>query len=122
MSSGTSPAVLVTGASGYIGKLVAVTLLLEEECALVLPLRPHHSINAVRARFAAEIESVGAVMDRGLEQRLHFLPVSLRDDLDQLDGLVKQFGVTQVVHCAACLDYFKSTELDRVNVGLTRKP
>ncbi len=113
------PAVLVTGASGYIGKLVTVTLLLEEDCDLLLPLRPHHNIDSVRADILTEFKTLGARVTPQLSRRMHFVPIALADDLTGLDERVKQLGVEQVVHCAACLDYFDSLELERINVGLT---
>lgn len=112
-------AVLITGGSGYVGGLVAASLLADGQDTLVLPIRPHRDPEAVRRMIGAELRLGYGVDDATVLERLVFVELPPLGELQELDPLVVEHGVDQVVHTAGCLDYFDEEQLQAVNVGLT---
>lgn len=108
-------AILLTGGSGYVGGLIASTLLTHERGDIVAPVR---SID--RAKFLqpirAEVALAGYVFDDTLASRIHL--VSWDDNLDEI---AEKFAIDEVIHAAGCLDYFNAGALEAVNVELTRR-
>lgn len=111
--------IMVTGASGYLGSLIVATLLRHETARLLTPVRS--TADSVLAPVGAELATEGH--DSALSQlgRLEIPRWPPADELDQLIPAMLALGVDEVVHCAACLDYFNRPELEAVNVELTRK-
>jgi nucleoside-diphosphate-sugar epimerase len=110
---------LVTGASGYLGSLIVATLLRHETARLLTPVRG--TPDSVLAPVGAELATEGA--DSALLQlgRLEIPRLPPADELDRLLPTMREFGVDEVIHCAACLDYFNRPELEAVNIELTRR-
>lgn len=112
--------VLLTGATGYLGSLIAATLLVNEEMDLVLPVRAGNDLDVVVQPVQAEIEIQGGDFASSFLSRLHLVELPAFDALDELGPVVSDFGVDEIIHCAGCLDYFDRTTLESVNVEFTR--
>lgn len=113
-------AVLVTGGSGYLGALIAGTLLASDSRHVLLPIREHHDQQQLATQIAFGLSVMGQSFSQEHRARLHFLPLPPLDQLHALDGLTKDFRVTELVHSAGCLDYFDKERLEAINVGYTR--
>jgi nucleoside-diphosphate-sugar epimerase len=116
MSSGRG--VLLTGGSGYVGGLIATTLLTNEDVEIVAPVRKvdrQKFLEPVRA----EVLLSGHAFDDALAERIHVIP--LPDKFEDLDATIKEFRIDEIIHSAGCLDYFNAGALEEGNVELTRK-
>ena len=116
MSSGRG--VLLTGGSGYVGGLIATTLLTNEDVEIVAPVRKvdrQKFLEPVRA----EVLLSGHAFDDALAERIHVVP--LPEKFEDLDATIKEFRIDEIVHSAGCLDYFNAGALEEGNVELTRK-
>lgn len=120
-SNGSRRSVLLTGATGYLGGLIAATLLAEEDVELVLPVRGGHDAESISGPVRAEIEVRGGAFEPSYLERLHPVALPPFDSLDQLDEAAGRFGVAEIIHCAGCLDYFDRPTLEAVNVEFTRR-
>ncbi|HEX8147666.1 MAG TPA: SDR family oxidoreductase [Pyrinomonadaceae bacterium] len=112
--------VLLTGGTGYLGSLIAATLLTNEEVEIVLPVRAGYDAEALARPIRAEIEVRGGSFGPSRRARLHAVPLPPFDSLSGLDEAAREFGVREVIHCAGCLDYFDREALEAVNVDFTR--
>ena len=114
-----SRGLLLTGGSGYVGGLIASTLLRCEDADIVAPVR-----NLDRERFlapvAAEMRLAGRELTEDVGRRLHLVPLPANERMSELNEAVAEFGVDEVIHCAGCLDYFNAGALESANVELTR--
>src|ERR1043166_6861767 len=114
-----SRGLLLTGGSGYVGGLIASTLLRCEDADIVAPVR-----NLDRERFlapvAAEMRLAGRELTEDMGRRLHLVPLPANERMSELNEAVAEFGVDEVIHCAGCLDYFNAGALESANVELTR--
>jgi nucleoside-diphosphate-sugar epimerase len=119
-ASNGARSILLTGATGYLGGLIASTLLLNEDVHLVLPVRNGNDLESLIRPVRAEIEVQGGYFDPSFVERLHLLPLPPIESLHDLDESVKEFGVEEIIHCAGCLDYFDRPTLQSVNVDFTR--
>lgn len=114
--------VLLTGASGYLGSLIATTLLLgEPDVRILAPVRPGHDPLALLAMLRSELIASGAVAPEAMLERLSFTALPAFGSLAALLPELAAFGIEEVVHCAACLDYFDEAALQAINVGLTEE-
>jgi nucleoside-diphosphate-sugar epimerase len=113
--------VLITGASGYLGKLIAAILLHREEVALLLPVRGNHTADAVREAIGYEFEAWGGAFTASVASRIHVVALPEMHRLSELDGVVAKLGVDDIVHAAGCLDYFDDRASQVVNVELTAR-
>ena len=118
--SNGSRSVLLTGGTGYLGGLIAATLLTEEDVDLVLPVRRSNDLESLLLPIRAEIEVQGGSFDSGYQERIHSIELPQFDALHELDQAVREFNVDEIVHCAGCLDYFDRSTLEAVNVDFTR--
>ncbi|HYM61296.1 MAG TPA: SDR family oxidoreductase [Thermoanaerobaculia bacterium] len=120
MSERRARGVLLTGGSGYVGGLIAATLLTNEDVRIVAPVR-----KVDRDRFlapvAAEVRMAGACFDEAMAARVHLVEFPDRERLDELDAVMDEHGVDEIIHCAGCLDYFNSEALEQANVDLTSR-
>ena len=116
-----SPSSLVTGASGYLGGLVAAALLARGR-RLVMPLRAGSDAGACLARVRAALLDLGVPEpDAGELMRLASLvELPPLDRFGELDAAALAGGVDEIVHCAGCVDYFDEKRLQAANVDLTR--
>lgn len=115
---GTDGAVLVTGASGFLGRVVAATLLANAGTEVVLPIRDKHTPEAVAAGLAAELRALGARPE--LMERAHIVPLPAVGEMESFFPAFRQFGIREIAHCAGCLSYFNKAKLQEGNVELTR--
>ncbi len=118
-TSNGARSIMLTGATGYLGGLVAATLLVNEDVNLVLPVRPGNDLESFIRPVRAEIEVQGEHFDPAFLDRLHLVPLPPIESLHELDGAVNEFGVDEIIHCAGCLDYFDRSTLQTVNVDFT---
>jgi nucleoside-diphosphate-sugar epimerase len=89
-----SGSTLITGADGYLGRLIAARLIADGDDRLVLAVRAADAGELAAKREALSKFLVGAPADR-----ITVVPVDLREEaaLDVVSGL----PVTTIVHCAA---------------------
>jgi nucleoside-diphosphate-sugar epimerase len=113
-------ALLLTGASGYLGTLIAAGLLQHDRCELILPMREGTDPDAFLQRLDTELKALGSSLSSHAG-RLRILPWRGHGEVGndawaaQLDGA----GIDEIIHCAGCLDYFDSAALTAVNIELT---
>lgn len=107
--------ILLTGGSGYAGSLIAAAIVTDARCRLVLPVRSQRDPAAVVEAIAREVRAVGHEFGGSLDQRISVLPV---DDFSQLGAELDDLVPDEIIHCAGCLDYYDSAELQSVNVDL----
>lgn len=123
LSMGYSPTqgnVLITGATGYLGRLISATLLARAPQRLLLPVRPHHHEDEVRQALHREAQMSGEPIDESQLQRVTVLPVD-HADLTRVLEQAKAMDVQHVLHFAGCVDYSDPDQLQEINVGLTRR-
>jgi nucleoside-diphosphate-sugar epimerase len=113
--------ILLTGTSGYLGGLIAASLLAgDPDVRILAPVRSGREREVVLAPIAAELVALtGDPGAAGMLDRIQMEALPPLADLDDLDATLLAFGVDEVVHCAACLDYFDRQALQAVNVDLT---
>jgi nucleoside-diphosphate-sugar epimerase len=109
---------LVTGASGFLGRLVAAALLAKEGVEVVLPIREKHTSDGIAAALAVELEALGARPE--LLERAHIVPLPPIAELDRMLPLFREFGIREIAHCAGCLSYYNIARLKEGNVDFTR--
>ncbi|WP_089936734.1 SDR family oxidoreductase [Candidatus Entotheonella palauensis] len=115
-----SRGLLLTGGTGYLGSLIASTLLVNEDVEIILPIREGHDADSVLLPIRIEIEIQGSRFLPEHVERLRLVKLPSLDSLHELDTVVRESGVDQIIHCAGCLDYFDRTTLEAVNVDFTR--
>ena len=113
--------VMLTGATGYVGSVLAAALLARTSSKVIAPVRDKHAVDDVRTRIADELMALGA--DASLvDDADRFVVVGLppREALSELAETLRAHGVTEIVHSAGSVDYFNANTLQEVNVELTR--
>lgn len=115
---GDGGAVLVTGVSGFLGRLVAATLLANEGVEVVLPIRDKHTADGVAAALAVELQALGARPE--LLERAHIVALPPIAELDRMLPLFREFGIREIAHCAGCLSYYNVAKLKEGNVDFTQ--
>ena len=113
-------AILVTGASGYLGGLVATALLAHERATLVLPVRSSHTAESMRTRLGEDLAAEGRTVTSDDLERIQVVPLPATENLRQLLPICRELGVDRIVHCAGCMDYYDLDGLQAVNIELTR--
>ena len=114
--------VLLTGASGYLGGLIATALLADNaDLRILAPIRAGNDPDSLRLRLREELAAAGAGAPDSLLERLQFTAMPAMGTLAELAPQVRAFDVKEVIHCAACLDYFDAPGLQAINVGLTEE-
>ncbi len=111
-------AVLVTGVSGFLGRLVAASLLANEGVEVVLPIREKHTAANVAAALAVELEALGARPE--LLERAHIVSLPPIPEIERLLPLFRQYEIREIAHCAGCLSYYNAAKLQAGNVDFTR--
>jgi nucleoside-diphosphate-sugar epimerase len=114
--------ILVTGASGYVGRLVAAALLARTRARLIVPVRSHHAVDDVRRQILEECLAIEpaavAVVDA---DRLQLVSMAPGGDNADLLAVLLACGPSEVIHCAGCLDYFDQAQLQSVKVEQTER-
>lgn len=108
--------VIVTGASGFLGRMVAAALLANEDVELVLPIRERQKTEDVAAALLVELQALGAA-----EQitHAHFTPLPSFDQFDRLFLRASGLQINEVVHCAGSLSYEDDASLKQGNIDFT---
>lgn len=113
--------VLLTGATGYLGGLIAAALLTGEEVNLVAPVREGYDLQSFLAPIRAEIEAQGGDFKPEYVERVRLVRLPPLGFTDELDSVASECAVDEIIHCAGCLDYFNQQMLEAVNVEFTRQ-
>src|SRR5438876_5805417 len=111
-------AVILTGSTGYLGGVLAAGLLTDPSVRLILPVRARHSRDGVLARIAAEISPVDRI-GADWPKRITVLPLPATNEIPGMARALRREGVAAIVHCAGCVDYFHTQNLNEGNVDLT---
>ena len=115
-----SRGVLLTGASGYVGGLIASALLTSEDDVRILaPVRKLDSLDHFFAPIEAEVRLAGREFDEAMAARVRVVELPPLDRLADLDPLIAELEIDEIVHSAGCLDYFNAGALEAVNIGYT---
>src|SRR5947207_15562309 len=118
--SGLRGGVLLTGGSGYVGGLIAASLLMHDDVEIVAPVRGSTDLEKFLAPIRAEMEMSGGQLDEATAARIHVVELPAFESLGDLDPIIARYNVREVVHSAGCLDYFNAGALENVNVNFTR--
>lgn len=119
-SAFSSQCVLLTGASGYVGALIAARLLADGLPMLVVPLRPPSTRDSFAERLQIELSALGLSWDE-VSDRVRTVSWLGVDEIGNqgwaqaLDSL----HIDEIIHSAGCLDYFDLDALTAVNLNLT---
>jgi nucleoside-diphosphate-sugar epimerase len=113
------PATVVFGATGYLGTLATATLLAEERCRLILPVRGRRSREQVLGPILAECAASGRRIEPADLDRLEVTDLPATRLIPQLADGFRALGVDRIVHCAGSVDYFDRARLVAGNVELT---
>jgi nucleoside-diphosphate-sugar epimerase len=111
--------VLVSGASGFLGALVAAQALRASAGTVVLPLRRPETRDEVLGRLAEEAAADGTPLGPDDLARAVVVPWPPAD-LGAFVAELRALGVRDVLHCAGCLSYFNVAKLREGNIELTR--
>jgi len=112
-------AVLVSGTTGLLGSLIAATLLSRTEARVVAPVRERHSDDDVWSIIKSELDRMDVTDAEALRERVIVTRLPATDALLDLVPLCKEHGVSEVVHAAGSVDYFKKNLLEEANILLT---
>src|SRR5262245_43352985 len=113
-------ATMITGASGFLGSLVAAALLADQHRRIVLPVRSGaHNNWPLRLRIA--------LLDRGIPDAEVDALLSLAEILElppahsihEMSSWACSRDIEDIVHCAGCVDYFDKKQLHLANVEFT---
>lgn len=115
-----SPTILLTGASGYLGSLIAAGFLEHSAARLVLPVRSHHTADSIHDRLSAAMTKSGKASPHLDVDRIRIIPFPKADHWEALAPELRKQGIAEIVHCAGCLDYFDAEALQAVNVDWTK--
>ena len=112
--------VLITGATGYLGSLVAAAFLADGPSRLVLPVRGGRDPGSVVAGIAGEATRTGRLRSRRVIDRITVVPVPDTASPADLLSALRRFPIDEVIHCAGCVNYFDVKKLRAGNVLLTK--
>ena len=69
-----------------------------------------------------ELAADGRVLSKKeLDRRLTLIALPPSDCLDTLIPELRRLRVAEIVHCAGCLDYYNTVELERINIAFTEQ-
>ena len=120
-----TPAILVMGASGYVGRLLAASLLEREpQTTIVAPVRGKHDHGRLRAAIAGELVTPDAEARARMLDRLVFVPLPptarfATELVPHLQRELRDYDLIDIVHSAGCLSYFNEAKLREGNEQLT---
>jgi nucleoside-diphosphate-sugar epimerase len=119
MTNLRSEAVLLTGATGYLGSLIATGLLADSSIRLICPVRSQHTPEKVLAHIAAEF-TPGVAPPIDWTDRVRIVPLPPNDEVAAMAPALRLDGVREIIHSAGCVDYFNNQNLNQGNIELTR--
>jgi nucleoside-diphosphate-sugar epimerase len=112
--------VLLTGASGFVGQLMASVLLARHsDLRLVVPYRNHHVERHLSDRILESAAELNPEADLSRD-RLIMKPVSSLLDLISTESALREIGVEEIIHSAGSVSYDDEDTLMAVNVELTK--
>jgi nucleoside-diphosphate-sugar epimerase len=120
MGDGSTHTVLLTGATGYLGGLVASTLLANECSRVVAPIRRGHTRESLIEKIKWELESEN-LADEIDFSRLSTIALPPIDQLEDMLSEVANLSVQEIIHCAGSVDYFDTARLKEANIDMTAK-
>src|SRR5581483_9053978 len=94
------PATVVFGGTGYLGSLATATLLAQERCRLILPVRGGRSREQVIGPILAECAASGRRIESAELDRLEVTELPETVGIPGLAGRFRSLGVERIVHCA----------------------
>src|ERR1700754_1343557 len=110
--------ILLTGASGFVGKLMAAILLARhDDLQLFLPYRNHHSESELGNQILQRARDLNPNANLS-KTRLLMKPVSNLLDLLSMQDQLR--NVQEIIHSAGSVSYDDEDTLLTVNVELTR--
>jgi nucleoside-diphosphate-sugar epimerase len=112
--------ILVTGASGFLGSLVAGQALRASAGRVVLAVRRPDARDEIVARLAAEAAAEDRPLSETDRARIVIVPWPPPDGIAALAARLRTLGVRDILHCAGCLSYFNVVKLQEGNIELTR--
>ena len=110
--------ILLTGASGVLGGLVAGTLLTNEWCRIIAPIRKEHTREGVIGAIRAELDAGGIGNEADFE-RLITVPLPAIDQFQNFLPILQKFSVSEIINCAGSMDYGSPERLKQGNIDLT---
>lgn len=113
----TPGAILVTGASGFLGRLICAGLIAQGHSKLVLPVRAQHSRGSMLAAIDQELQEMG--YSQTDLSGVQVIPLPAIHAVSTLRPVMEEERVEQIIHAAGSLDYFNSQSLKSVNIDLT---
>ena len=118
---GVKRAVLVTGATGFLGTIVTAALIAREDRSVVALVRSSSDLKTFKARLAAELRAEGIVHPTNtLVGRLNIVSVKPETDISETVLEVATTRVEETIHCAGCVDYFNTPALEAANIDFTK--
>jgi nucleoside-diphosphate-sugar epimerase len=120
-----TPAILLMGVSGYVGRLLAVALLEREpHMTIVAPVRGKHDHARLRALIDSEFTTPDVEARARMLARIVFLPLPptarfATELVPHLQRELRDYDVVDIVHSAGCLSYFNEAKLREGNEELT---
>ncbi|MCI0445192.1 SDR family oxidoreductase, partial [bacterium] len=110
--------ILLTGASGFVGQLMAAVLLAHHDnLQLFLPYRTHHTENDLTNQILQRARDVNPKANLS-RTRLIMKPVSNLLDLLSMENQLA--NITEIIHSAGSVSYDDEETLLSVNVELTK--
>ena len=112
---------MLTGGTGYLGSLIVTTLLSQLKTTRIVALvRKNYTLENFIEPIRVEFASEGKTLTKADIERIDLIKLPEFEQLEALAPQLKALGVDEIIHCAGCLDYFNSIELERVNVIYTQ--
>ena len=113
--------ILITGATGYLGSLVAAALAADRSARLVLLIRGKRDFESVVARIVAEVARIGTPRNRPVGDRITV--IAMPDPLNSAEVVqaLQRFPIREIIHCAGALSYWNIEKLKAGNVRLTEE-
>ncbi len=112
--------ILLTGASGFVGQLMAAVLLARnDDLQLFLPYRTHHSESDLANQILERARDLNPKANLS-KTRLIMKPVSNLLDLLEMEDELRGAGIREIIHSAGSVSYDDEETLLSVNVELTK--
>ncbi len=115
----TDRTVLLTGATGYLGALAAAAIATDQSARLILLTRARHDPKLLAARIVAEADLLEVPRVSRRPDRIIVLPQQGVWTPDALFHSVREFQISEIIHCAGSLSYWNTEKLEAGNVQLT---
>lgn len=109
--------ILVIGGTGYLGGLIAATLLTKTQDFVVLAVRPGHERDDIVARLRMEMTAAGDPEGDSLE-RLRIAPLPRPGDRRGFSSLFRENRIEEVLNCAGAVHYHDVEALEQSNIDL----